>query len=169
MKLKILITEVSGNLQSQRDGAMKLLRYVYGNDIEIKKTPSGKPYIEGDFTDSVYKYFNISHSGNYSVCAFADVPVGIDIEKIHPVSKRVIDRFLNSCAPEDAIRMWTRRESFGKMTGGGFVDTRYDTVLHTFREYNDIDGYIITVCVSRSGRFIVSDADFPEYVTWYEE
>jgi|GEM_PF-715231 Phosphopantetheinyl transferase len=167
MKLKILIIKVEDNLSSQRNGADKLLRYMYGENFIIKKSPSGKPYLDGVHN---YTHFNISHSGNYTVCAFSDVAVGIDIEKIRPISQRVIDRFLNGCSQSEAISKWTQRESFGKMTGNGFNDTRYDEIPHMFKEYK-LDDYIITVCVdtSRTGGLIVSDADFPEQPTWYQE
>ena len=165
MKLKILVIKVEDNLQSQRDGADKLLRHVYGNNINIKKSPSGKPYLDGVCD---YTHFNISHSGNYTVCAFSDSVVGIDIERIRPISQRVIDRFLNGCPQSKAINKWTQRESFGKMTGNGFHDTRYDEIPHIFREYK-LDDYIITVCVSRTSGFVVTDADFPEHPTWYQE
>jgi len=168
MKLKILVIKVEDNLMSQRDGADKLLRYIYGNNFSIKKTPSGKPYLDGVYN---YTYFNVSHSGNYTVCVFSDLPVGVDIEKIRPISQRVINRFLDGCSQIEAINKWTQRESFGKMTGNGFHDTRYDEIPHVFKEYNDINGYIITVCVdtSRPGGLVVTDADFPEQPTWYQE
>lgn len=167
INLEIFAVKVDDTLSSQRNGAIKLVHHIYGSDIEIKKTPSGKPYI--GCTDSIYKYFNISHSGNYTVCGFADVPVGIDIEMIRPLDHRVIDRFLGNCDPDEAIRIWTQRESFGKMTGEGFHDTRYEEIPHMFREYNEITGYIVTVCISRAGGLIVPDTDFPKNITWYQE
>lgn len=165
----IIAIEVENNLNSQRMGVMKILRQVYGEDVEskIEKTPSGKPFLNG--VDSVYKHFNVSHSGNYAICVFSSVPIGVDIEKIRPINQRVIDRFLDSCHPDEAIRIWTRRESFGKMTGGGFHDKSYGDVPHQFYEYNDIEGYLITVCVSRTGGFVVTDSDFPKDITWYQE
>jgi len=159
MNLKIIAVGVEDNPTSQHRGALKLLYDIYGDDADIKNSPSGKPYING--TDSEYKYFNISHSHNYAVCAFSDIEVGIDIEKIRPISQRIIDRCLNGCSQEDAIRNWTRRESFGKMTGNGFNDVRYDKVIHTFHEYTDIEGYLITVCAA------AADVEFPKNISWY--
>ena len=143
-------------------GAYLLLKHALGVDtLDIKKTPSGKPYIDGDI------YFNISHSHEYAVCAVADVPVGIDIELIRPVSERVRKRFLNDCPPEDAIREWTRRESYGKMTGEGFM---YKSgVPHMFKEYGDIEGYVVMVCVSRPDGFVTPHPVFPEKITWYNK
>ena len=100
---------------------------------------------------------------------FSDVPIGVDIEKIRPISQRVIDRFLDGCHPDEAVRIWTRRESFGKMTGVGFHDKSYGEVPHIFHEYNDIEGFLITVCVSRTGGLIVTDTDFPKNITWYQK
>ena len=161
MNLKIMAVGVENTPAAQHRGALKLLYDIYGDEAEIKKSPSGKPFIHG--ADSEYKHFNISHSNNYAVCVFSEeIEVGIDIEKIRPINQRIIDRFLNGCHQDEAIRSWTRRESFGKMTGKGFSDVRYDEVTHTFQEYTDIEGYIITVCAASK------NVNFPENILWYQ-
>jgi len=48
----------------------------------------GKPYVENE----AFKY-NISHSGKYAVCAFADKEIGIDIENNINVNLDVAKRF----------------------------------------------------------------------------
>ena len=143
---EIYATKTENNKKSRHDNAYLILKYALNVDfLDIKKTPSGKPYINGH--DNVY--FNISHSNEYAVCAVADIPVGIDIEFIRPLSERFTKRYLNGCSPEEAIREWTRRESFGKLTGEGFANTSDEP--HVFREYDDIPGYIVMVCVFRNG------------------
>jgi len=160
--LEIYAVKTEDNKKSQHDNAYLLLKYALKTDcLDIKKTPSGKPYIEGGV------HFNISHSHEYAVCAVADVPVGIDIELIRPVSDKLIKRFLNDCPPDEAIREWTHRESFGKLTGEG-LNNKSD-IPHVFREYNDIPGYIVTVCISRPDGLISPDAVFPEKITWYRK
>ena len=58
----------------------KYLSKLYGvkeENIEIKKGKHGKPYVI-----NLPAHFNVSHSGNYTVVAISDSPIGIDIEII---------------------------------------------------------------------------------------
>lgn len=50
-------------------------------DIVFKRHENGKPY-----ADNAKAEFNISHSGNYVICAVNDSPVGADIEQIRDLS-----------------------------------------------------------------------------------
>ena len=62
------------------------LQRLCGNWIDrsrFKRTETGKPVIEG--SDELF--FNISHSGNWVCCAAANVPVGIDVEKISDIDR----------------------------------------------------------------------------------
>ncbi len=45
--------------------------------VKIKRTPGGKPFLESPRG----LFFNLSHSGDYAVCAVADREVGVDIQK----------------------------------------------------------------------------------------
>ncbi len=58
--------------------------------LEILPDENGKPYI-----NSCSIHFNISHCENILACAFSDSPIGIDIEKIRPVSLAVLKRFFS--------------------------------------------------------------------------
>ena len=49
--------------------------------IVFKRHENGKPY-----ADNAKAEFNISHSGNYVICAVNDSPVGADIEQIRDFS-----------------------------------------------------------------------------------
>ena len=66
---------------------------------------NGKPMTNGC-------YFNISHSHGLVACAVAEVPVGIDVEKIRPVPPRLL-RILSPAereyvrCDEDFFRLWT--------------------------------------------------------------
>ena len=86
---------------------------------------NGKPLCEGI-------YFNISHSGEYVLCAVSEKPVGCDIEKAENAPFEITDSvFLPSErkyiaeAQNDAdklrrfFRLWTMKESYIKMTGEG--------------------------------------------------
>lgn len=67
----------------------------------MEKGEYGKPF----FPDG--PKFNISHCRCITVCAVADSPVGIDIERRDALEK------------SEAVRAWVIRESYGKYTGIG--------------------------------------------------
>lgn len=88
----------------------------------------GKPHIEGKLE------FNLSHSGEWAVCAIAEnLPVGIDIEVYRPFpeAKAIAGEFftpgersLLECAGEEEtakrfLRLWTRKEAYVKAVGHG--------------------------------------------------
>lgn len=87
-------------------------------------------------------YGSVSHTDTLCICAIADVPVGIDAEKIRPAPFRVAARVFSPWE-QDALRteaqpdrmffeIWTRRESFVKLTGAGLRAIR-DAVPDTVR------------------------------------
>ena len=55
---------------------------------EIKRDDNGKPFVDGH----PEVHFNLSHSGDYAICAFSDRPVGADIERIREFKPSVIKR-----------------------------------------------------------------------------
>ncbi len=133
----------------------ELLRYAakmeYGIDTSRypeKRTPSGKPYLDG-----VPFCFNLSHSGDYVVCALSDTAVGVDIEKIVPISLKVMRRFFSPgvLLPSEQMRLWTRYESYGKMVGSGIPYPKGSEELCFYKEYRAIDRYMITVCSQVDG------------------
>jgi 4'-phosphopantetheinyl transferase len=103
---------------------------------EISRGAHGKPYLAGD--DGLY--FNVSHSGDYVVAAFADREVGIDIERRGRARMEVADRFFHageiaalwSAGEETRRRLftdyWAIKESFLKYLGTGL-----SRPLSTFR------------------------------------
>ncbi len=56
--------------------------------FEISEDENGKPYIE-----SCSIYFNISHCENILAYAFSNEEIGIDIERIRPISLNIMKRF----------------------------------------------------------------------------
>jgi 4'-phosphopantetheinyl transferase len=98
--------------------------------IEIENEKYGKPYINGypNF------HFNISHSGQWVICAISKEPVGIDIEKMDfdKTDLAVAERFFTDSEKnyifEAAEReeqynrfyeIWTLKESYIKCLGVG--------------------------------------------------
>lgn len=120
------------------------MTYLYGlcceNELEVnvenlekmcrvvrKEEKYGKPYLP-DFRNI---FFNISHSGRYSVCAFSDAPVGVDVECMNEVYLDVAERFYTAEEYQELILMsnemqkklfyeyWVMKESYIKAQGSG--------------------------------------------------
>lgn len=90
--------------------------------------PNEKPYLQ----DYPGIHFNLSHSGDYAVCALNNQPVGIDIEECKGVKEKIAERFFTAEEYEDIHRIkdewertkrfytyWVLKESFMKATGLG--------------------------------------------------
>ena len=90
----------------------------------------GKPVLRG-FPDL---HFSLSHSGNAVLCALDRRPVGADIEMIR---RRNLEHLLSvfsdrerasieqAASPELCFtRLWTRKESYLKLTGEGLTGTK---------------------------------------------
>lgn len=112
-------------LRRQRLGAALLLgKILRGHSIswqEISFKEGGKPY-------APKLDFNLSHSGDYAVVSVAERgAVGCDIQKMGKIPQKVLKRFFsrtdeNSESVVDRsqfYRLWTRAESYLKMTGEG--------------------------------------------------
>lgn len=92
-------------------------------DIEFSYTKNGKPYLK----DNENIHFSISHSKDYVSVALSDNPIGIDIERIRPVTLSFAKRVLNedefqafiNAADKDSefIKFWTRKEAVIKLHG----------------------------------------------------
>ncbi len=99
------------------------LAYRYGEN--------GKPY----FRDFPF-YFNLSHSGDYVLCAISQEEVGADIQQHCGKNvEKIAGRFFSKqeaevIAAEEACeereklfyRLWARKEAYGKLTGTGVGD-----------------------------------------------
>ena len=124
--------------------------------------PGGKPYLL-EYPDFFY---NISHSGDYAVCAAADSPIGVDIQKLRKPDMRIAERRFTEdeynyiCKDEDRnfFRIWTRKESILKADGAGITiplnsfSVMEDTVILNNREYRFTEaeppeeGYALCIC-----------------------
>lgn len=113
------------------------------------------------------KKFNLSHSGEYVICAVGDGEVGADIQKWVPYKERTAERFF---APEEwkllqeldeprrtemFYRLWTRKEAYGKYTGQGIGSAVGENLSDErewkgkqicFREWILADSYSLAVC-----------------------
>lgn len=130
--------------------------------LKILTNKNGKPYIE-----NCPIHFNISHCENTLVYAFSEEEIGIDIEKIRPISLSVAKRFfsldeqkyvfgqaLNEYNSENSItpeilerfyRIYTLKEAICKKSGIGIKGLREANALpfldYSFKE-ND---FIISI------------------------
>lgn len=141
---------------------------LYGDSPEkITYGPEGKPQAENI-------QFNLSHSGNFVICAVGEKAVGCDIEKTGKEPEGVAERFFHQNEaqylrkhqePERSkmfFRLWTWKESYVKMTGEGLklplqefeilpegekirVRRRGELLSCRIKEYH-VPGYQISVC-----------------------
>ena len=96
---------------------------------ELREGAYGKPY----FPDAPQAQFSLSHSGRYAALATSSLPVGVDIQHIRPERVTAAMRFLTgseqaqlAALPQEErtqafFRLWTLKESYGKMTGWGLL------------------------------------------------
>ena len=128
-------------------------------DIVISSEESGRPAAPG-----LPFYLSVSHSADVAVCAVSERRIGIDTEKIRPVSTSLALRFFDEddreyvfshgaqpkklesdiSVLERFFRVWTSREAYAKYTGAGLADIRavFDRERIT---HLDFDGYALSV------------------------
>lgn len=136
------------------------------------KGENGKPFFPGSSF-----HYNLSHSGDWVLCAAGCCDVGCDVEQICPIDLKLARRFhpgeqaAFSALPdaEDQLdlffRLWTLKESFMKATGLGMslpldafqilpgqevqVLQTVDTRTYRFREFPDaLPGYRCALCAA---------------------
>ncbi len=106
----------------------------------------GKPY----FPEHEDVHFNISHTRGAVLVGIHDKPIGVDIERIRPVSERTMKRLADAVTEKEFYESWTRRESRGKWSGTGVAAMRTKdspAVLGERFEYVEtFPGYVACVC-----------------------
>ena len=75
----------------------------------------GKPF----FPDHPDTHFSLSHTAGAAAAALADMPVGVDIERVRPVSVRAMERIAGVRTEAAFFRSWVRREARAKRSGAG--------------------------------------------------
>lgn len=108
--------------------------HLKANELEWETNEYGKPF----FPQYPFFHFNVSHSGQWVVCAVHDKPIGADIEQVLPIhlqlGKDVFTvqeyRYIVN-GQEDAVSafydIWTLKESYVKACGKGLF-----MPLHSF-------------------------------------
>ena len=117
-------------------------------------------------------YVNLSHSGDFAVCAVHDAPVGVDIQCFHDFDIALVDRFYSAEEREYVLSsddktnafytVWTKKESLLKAAGTGLTvplngfsvlgdEIVYGGVLYCFEEHDAGDrDYKLFVCFASS-------------------
>ncbi|CUU48518.1 4'-phosphopantetheinyl transferase family protein [Clostridium beijerinckii] len=156
-----------------------LVRHVLIENIKIKNqdisfyyNTYGKPY----FAHTPPIYFNLSHSGNWVVCAISSQEVGIDVEKISKIDLDIAksffakEEYLDLMGKDASKRneyfyaLWTLKESYIKARGKGLsldlrsfsiivnnddiitFETSNDCGKYSFKQYNIDKDYKLSVC-----------------------
>ena len=130
-------TAAENQYQTEHQKGLELLSYglkaLYGLDFMpvIGYGTHGKPY----FPYRKDIHFNISHCDGLAACAISDAPVGVDVERIAPVSENLAKRVLTEdelnqlpCRQKNSseylekfYRFWTLKESAVKHSGKGLA------------------------------------------------
>lgn len=147
--------------------ALRVMELV-GRPIELVMGygEKGKPYLR-----EYPLFFNLSHSGEYVVCAVSDREIGVDIQKCSDVDVgRIAERFfskeeckaLEGCGTVEErrrlfFRLWVRKEAYGKLLGEGITGVISESLLPDgrgsaatgellWREWGWPEGYRIAMC-----------------------
>ena len=98
----------------------------------------GKPF----FPDHPDTHFSLSHTAGAAAAALADTPVGVDIERVRPVSVRAMERIAGVRTEAAFFRSWVRREARVKRTGSGIVTMmRTEAPLNRGEFYYEVDSF----------------------------
>lgn len=156
---KILNAKQKQNRMQSLGAGLLLKQVLYRHGISLDTLgidANGKPTVDGIC-------FNLAHSGNYVICAVSKSSVGCDIEQIQDAPKRVAERsfsveenahleqFSGAAYNREFFRIWTKKESYLKMTGTG-LRVPLDTleVEDCYLKEYEIPGYQVTVCAEEN-------------------
>lgn len=114
-------------------------------DAKIAYGEFGKPYLP-DYPEA---HFNISHSGQFVVCAVCDSPVGVDVQEITPYRTDIATKVCSNTelAQIEATtnqaagftKIWTMKEATAKVKGLGFGNDL------TFKDVSNSEIYSIHI------------------------
>lgn len=114
-------------------------------ELAIEIGSHGKP----GFIDEPEIHFNLSHSGNYVVCALAGDAVGVDLQKMKALNLELARRYF---AKEEVkwlfdlpvekqkksfFDLWSIKESYMKYTGKGFALPMKSFAVRIGAEFSD--------------------------------
>ena len=88
--------------------------------LVILTDKNGKPYIENSPI-----YFNISHCENVLVYTFSDKEIGIDVERIRPISLNILKRFFSEKEQEYVLGHLPTKDDFQKSENEEILERFY--------------------------------------------
>ena len=104
----------------------------------IAVSSQGKPC----FPEHPAVHFNISHTSGAVLVGISDQPIGVDIEKIRPVSQRAMRRLAGAYTEEEFFKSWVRREARTKRSGDGISTMmRSEAPLQYGEYYYEVDTF----------------------------
>ncbi len=84
---------------------------------EIVLSSRGKP----GFSDHPEVQFNLSHTRGAVLVGLSDKAVGVDIERVRPVGRKLMERLAQTDSEEEFFRNWVEWEARSKRSGDGVV------------------------------------------------
>ncbi|QFG00389.1 hypothetical protein PB01_17135 [Psychrobacillus glaciei] len=123
-------------------GICFILHHFYGKDIlklEFFYNKNGKPFLKNSSLN-----FNLSHSENWIFCAVGNEIVGVDVEKMNPISfellisnfseeeKTVFDKVLVEEKLPLFYEIWVIKECYSKAIGTGLTDELLQTNTYKY-------------------------------------
>ena len=116
---------------------------------DIALSPGGKPC----FPDNTDVHFNLSHTSGAVLVGVSDHPIGVDIERLRPMSPGALCRLAPGVEERDFFPCWVRREARAKLEGD-HMDAllRAETPLREGEFYYPLDtfpGYAAGVATNR--------------------
>lgn len=135
--------------KSSKDLLNEVLKEHHIND-DIIYNEYGKPYLKNNEL-----YFNISHSGIYTILGISDKEIGVDIEEVKEIKPNLIDKVCNEEEKkliknnEDFTLIWVKKESYVKYLGIGlrYGLNNVDTTRISNFIIKKLDNYYISVYI----------------------
>ena len=136
--------------------------HISNDKIEFSYGKYGKPHIL-NFPNF---HYNISHTHSTIVMSISENPVGVDIEKIRSVDRKIVNRFFTDgerayvyddekLINERFYEIWTKKEAYIKYTGRGLsmpldsFNVCNEPLSHIIQTYK-MNGYVISCCSDSS-------------------
>lgn len=131
---RLVMPDAQRRFIAARAGLREILSRMTGIDaaaLTFSVGKHGKPCLTG-IADT--PHFNLAHSGELALCAVADHPVGVDLERVRPLANMPQMAEMSFTDQERAalwsldepariaafFRLWTRKEAIMKAHGAGF-------------------------------------------------
>ena len=105
---------------------------------DMGRAPSGKPF----FPEHPGVHFNLSHTRGAVLVGLGDLPLGVDIERVRPVSPRSMRRIAGAASEQEFFDSWVRREARTKCSGNGISTMmRSEEPLRCGEFYHSLDTF----------------------------